>query len=73
MEVPDKERKGSNINDPDKSIYWKIVSYPVQMNDNLIQCNIKHFGQAHRNAFTIPPILDEFNFDGTGNSVELFM
>lgn len=46
---------------------------PVEMNHHLIQQNIKQFGQADGSDFTIAPLLQYLDYEGTSDYVDLLM
>jgi hypothetical protein len=67
LEVPDKDHLGNPTNDPDIAHTWKKIYDPEEIEDCILQRNIKHFGQAQGSPFTQPMITEQIGYTGTGN------
>ena len=73
VEIPLADKEGNSTDDPDKASTWKCVSDPNEMENKIIERNIKHFGQANHTAFATQPLSQIFHYDGTGNNVNLLL
>jgi hypothetical protein len=56
--------------DPKQCTEWQLVDIPSEFLHHLQQRNQKHFSQAFGTPFTVPSLITEFGFTGTGESVE---
>ena len=70
IEVPDKDRFGNDTNDPDKAITWKRITDPSEVEDKLLERNIKHFSQANETLFASNKLQKEFEYEGVSASVD---
>ena len=70
IEIPDKDRFGNATNDPDKAITWRRITDPSEVEDKLLERNIKHFGQANETLFASNKLQGEFKYEGVSESVD---
>ena len=64
VEVPDKDAYGNVTDNPDKAVTWKRITDPVEVENKLLERNIKHFGQAEGTLFTLPEFQNDFQYEG---------
>jgi hypothetical protein len=46
MEIPHRNNRNEDRNDPEEAISWKRANDPSLVEDKLLTRNVRHFGQA---------------------------
>ena len=69
VEVPNLDENGSPTDDPDRAVSWKRLTDPTDIEERLLDRNIKHFGQAEGTLFTTNDITKHFEYEGTTTDV----
>jgi hypothetical protein len=74
IEIPDDDAHGNPTSDPDKALTWKRIYDPKQVEEKILEHNIKHFGQAEGTLFTRREVTDIFDYEGAStNASELLL
>jgi hypothetical protein len=61
IEVPLCDKFGEPKTDPDNAVAWKRITDPSEIQDKLLERNIKHFGQASGTVFTNSTLQEAFS------------
>jgi hypothetical protein len=54
-------------------VTWKRITEPHQVEEQIMQRNIKHFGQAEDSLFTSEILQNDFSYEGKSKAVELLL
>jgi hypothetical protein len=70
LEMPCKDVEGHATDDSGKATSWKTTTIHKEIEAQLIQRNISHFGQANGTLFGSTEFQQDFGYTGTGETVK---
>jgi hypothetical protein len=73
IEIPLCDKYGKATDEPDKAVAWRRITEPSEIENTLLERNIKHFGQAEGTIFTNSEFQETFSYEGTSPAVELLL
>ena len=73
VEVPNLGVDGLPTDDPEKAVSWKRLTNPIDIEERLLDRNVKHFGQAEGTLFTTNDIMKHFEYEGTTSDVQCLL
>ncbi len=59
--------------DPTTQHLWKAVDLPAEILEALLKRNRRHFGQAHKTPFTVPPLSQAVDFSASTITSDLIL
>ena len=69
VEIPSKDIDGNPTIDPDKAVDWIRVTNPSDIEEKLLERNVRHFGQEEGTLFTRDDFKENFKYEGTTANV----
>ena len=70
LEVPHLDKDRNPTTNPDNCETWKTITAPNEVEEAILERNIRHFGQADGSAFTTKLMTDKFGYEGVTKYVD---